>query len=85
LDWLGLPNTIDNLRAELRLAGLPTVLLLHVIIGTALDKLVSRRLYVDVAIDDVGGGTVWRRIGTFRQRLLRLRTLVGLLAFWPYG
>jgi len=59
LDWLGLPNTIDNLRAELRQAGLPAVLLLHVVIGTALDKLVSQRLYVDVSIDDLIEAIGW--------------------------
>ena len=59
LDWLGLPNTIDNLRGELRQAGLPAVLLLHVVIGTALDKLVSRRLYVDVSIDDLIEAIGW--------------------------
>ncbi|MBV9327488.1 MAG: hypothetical protein JO352_27420 [Chloroflexi bacterium] len=59
LDWLGLPNTIDNLRAELRRAGLPAVLLLHVVIGTALDKLVARRLYVDVSIDDLIEAIGW--------------------------
>ena len=42
LDWLGLPNTVDSLRGELRQAGLPAVLLLHVAIGAALDKLGSR-------------------------------------------
>jgi hypothetical protein len=59
LDWLGLPNTIENLRAELRQAGLPAVLLLHVVIGTALDKLISRRVYVDVSIDDLIEAIGW--------------------------
>ncbi len=59
LNWLGLPNTVDNLRAELRQAGLPAVLLLHVVIGTALDKLVSRRLFVDVSIDDLIEAIGW--------------------------
>jgi hypothetical protein len=38
LDWLGMPNTVESLRAELRRAGLPAVLLLHVDIGTALGQ-----------------------------------------------
>jgi hypothetical protein len=59
LDWLGLPNTIESLRAELKRAGLPAVLLLHVVIGTALDKLVARRLYVDVSIDDLIEAIGW--------------------------
>jgi hypothetical protein len=59
LDWPGLPNTIESLRAELRQAGLPAVLLLHVVIGTALDKLVSRRLYINVAIDDLIEAIGW--------------------------
>ena len=59
LDWLGMPNTIESLRAELRQAGLPAVLLLHVVIGTALDKLIARRLYVNVAIDDLIEAIGW--------------------------
>jgi hypothetical protein len=59
LDWLELPNTVDRLRAELRQAGLPAVLLVHVIMGTALDKLASRRLYVNVSIDDLIEAIGW--------------------------
>jgi hypothetical protein len=59
LDWLGLPNTLESLRTELRQAGLPAVLLLHVVIGTALDTLVSRRLYVNVALDDLIAAIGW--------------------------
>jgi hypothetical protein len=59
LDWLGLPNTIESLRAELRLAGLPAVLLLHVVMGTALDSLISRRLYVNVSLDDLITAIGW--------------------------
>ena len=36
LDWLGLPATAEGLREELRQAGLPAVLLLHVLIGGSL-------------------------------------------------
>jgi hypothetical protein len=59
LDWLGLPNTVESLRAELRQAGLPAVLLLHVAIGAALDKLIARRVYVHVSIDDLIEAIGW--------------------------
>jgi hypothetical protein len=41
------------------LAGLPTVLLLHVVIGTALDTLISRHLYVNVSLDDLITAIGW--------------------------
>jgi hypothetical protein len=34
-------------------------LLLHVVIGTALDKLISRRLYVNVSLDDLIAAIGW--------------------------
>ena len=59
LGWLGLPNTLDSLRAELQGAGLPAVLLLHVVLGAALDKILANRAHVTVAIDQLVGAIGW--------------------------
>ncbi len=56
LDWLGRPNTTDDLQNELRGLGLPAVLLLHVVIGGALEQ---HRVYVKVAIDELIKAIGW--------------------------
>jgi hypothetical protein len=59
LGWLGLPNTLDSLRAELQGAGLPAALLLHVVLGAALDKILANRAHVTVSIDQLVGAIGW--------------------------
>jgi len=56
LDWLGRPSTIEGLREELRSLGLPAVLLLHIVIGTALEQ---PRVYVKVSIDELIKAIGW--------------------------
>lgn len=73
LDWLGLPSTIDNLRAELQQAGLPAVILLHVVLGTALDKLQARRAFVTVAIDELLNSIGWKPRSRQQRDALRRR------------
>jgi hypothetical protein len=53
LDWLGLPATVEGVREELRRAGLPAVLLMHVLIGSSLELAEHNRVYVTVALDDL--------------------------------
>ena len=59
LHWLGLPNTVDSLRGELQQAGLPAVLLLHVVLGAALDKILANRAHVTVSIDQLVAAIGW--------------------------
>src|SRR5262249_19119987 len=60
LDWLGMPNTVDSLRDELRRAGLPSVLLLHTVLGASLERAEKNRLYVTVAVDDLITAIGWK-------------------------
>lgn len=60
LDWLGMPNTVDSLREELRQAGLPSVLLLHTVLGASLERAEKNRLYVTVAVDDLITAIGWK-------------------------
>jgi hypothetical protein len=73
LDWLGLPNSVDSLREELRRAGLPAVLLMHVLIGGSLELAERGRLYVTVAVDDLVGAIGWRPRSTAEREGMRRR------------
>ena len=59
LDWLGAPATVESLREELRQAGLPSVLLLHTVLGASLERAEKNRLYVTVAVDDLITAIGW--------------------------
>jgi hypothetical protein len=59
LNWLGLPNTVDSLRQEVQSAGLPAVLMLHVVLGAALDKILANRAHVTVSIDQLVAAIGW--------------------------
>jgi hypothetical protein len=73
LDWLGLPSTVESLRGELQEAGLPAVLLLHVTLGAALDKVLSRRAYVTVSIDELVGAIGWEPRSRVERTAMRRR------------
>jgi hypothetical protein len=60
LDWLGRPSTVEGLREELRGAGLPAVLLEHVVIAGSLELAEKNKLYVTVAVDDLIAAIGWK-------------------------
>jgi hypothetical protein len=68
LDWMGRPNTIDSLQDELRRLGVPTVLLLHVVLAAALER---QRVHVTVAIDELLSAIGWRPRSTTERETMR--------------
>jgi len=73
LDWLGLPNTVASLREELQRAGLPAVLLLHVVIAGSLERAEKNRLYVTVQTDDLIKAIGWEPRSTLERERMRQR------------
>jgi hypothetical protein len=73
LNWLGLPSTVESLRGELQQAGLPAVLLLHVTLGAALDKVLSQRTYVTVSIDELVSAIGWQPRSRAERATMRRR------------
>jgi hypothetical protein len=71
LDWLGLPNTVNSLRAELKRAGIPAFLLLNVAIGAALDRISAQRLFVTVEIDELVRTIGWEPRSRVERELRR--------------
>ncbi|MGH2355814.1 MAG: hypothetical protein ACRDI2_08260 [Chloroflexota bacterium] len=71
LDWLGLPSTVESLQEELRRAGLPAVLLLHVAIAGSLELAERNRLYVTVAVDDLLAAIGWKPRSTLERERMR--------------
>jgi hypothetical protein len=53
LGWIGLPNTLESLRQEIQGAGLPALLMLHVVLGAALDPILANRAHVTVSLDQL--------------------------------
>src|SRR5215204_3345083 len=73
LDWLGLPNSASALQEEVRRAGLPAVLLMHVLIGGSLELAERGKLYVTVAVDDLVTAIGWRPRSTPEREGMRRR------------
>ena len=81
LDLLGLPHTADNLRKELQHAGLPAVLLLHVVIAGALERAERNSLYVTVKTDDLITAIGWKPRSTVERETMRQRVWRWLAMF----
>jgi hypothetical protein len=81
LAWLGLPNTLDSLRREIQSAGLPALLMLHVVLGTALDKILANRAHVTVSIDQLVAAIGWEPRSTAERMRMRHRVWRWLALF----
>jgi hypothetical protein len=81
LGWLGLPNTLDSLRQEIQSAGLPALLMLHVVLGTALDKILANRAHVTVSIDQLVAAIGWEPRSTAERMRMRHRVWRWLALF----
>jgi hypothetical protein len=79
LDTLGLPKTIESLRAELKDLRLPAVLLLHVLLGAALRQAECGRLYAAATLDELIAAIGWVPHSTADRKAMRRRVWRWLL------
>jgi len=71
LEQFGLPITLESLREELRSLRLTAVLLLHVLIGSALDNVEHGRLYVTATLDELVAAIGWDPHSTAEREEMR--------------